>query len=324
MPAFSWRPKAIFSGAQFFQNIITTTRLINQSKHNRGHSKPLFLFIMASSTISVSVTDESSLEECSQDENDELLLPPPTSWFDQEHQPPLNNNNNTNSDGESSPVASILHVSEIRAVDYTTATSSAVGAPRQAPSWKELSCQVLPAAAQELLCTSLRRVLHTARISYARGRWHRRYSDLHNNAGGYFRLSEEKEEDLLPPFSSLNWVDRQLVKEWRTVCWDNEDDTEEDEDDFTKARTLVPQPHARPVWSKADNCHFCHKPFGPTLLRHHCRLCGKSYCHVHSSYSHKLPHLGYDAHVAERVCDGCKRRLVEHNLAERVAVRILL
>ena len=83
---------------------------------------------------------------------------------------------------------------------------------------------------------------------------------------------------------------------------------------------LVPQPHVRPVWQKADNCHACHRPFGPTLLRHHCRLCGKSYCHAHSSYSHKLPHLGYDPDVAERVCDGCKRRLVEHNLAERVAV----
>jgi hypothetical protein len=178
----------------------------------------------------------------------------------------------------------------------------------------------LPAAAQELLSTSLRRVLHTARISYARGRWHRRYSDLGNNAGGYFRISSV--EDDLPPFSSLNWVDRQLVKEWRTVCWG--EDGEEDDDDFTRARTLVPQPHPRPVWAKADNCHACHKPFGPTLLRHHCRLCGKSFCHSHSSYSHKLPHLGYDPDVPERVCDGCKRRLVEHNLAERVAVRKVL
>jgi hypothetical protein len=86
----------------------------------------------------------------------------------------------------------------------------------------------------------------------------------------------------------------------------------------------VPQPHPRPVWQKADVCHACHKPFGPTLLRHHCRLCGKSYCHMHSSFSHKLPHLGYDPDVPERVCDGCKRRLVEQNLAERVAVRLKL
>jgi hypothetical protein len=259
----------------------------------------------------MSITDE-SLEECSEDENDELL-PPPISWFEEQNStpPPLD----TSGESLDSPVTQI----RAHTVD-TSAMNLAVGAPRQAPSWKELSSQVLPAAAQELLCTSLRRVLHTARISYARGRWHRRYSDLHNNAAGYLRMSSIGEEDL-PPFSSLNWIDRQLVKEWRTVCWDEEDDAEDD-DHFSKARTLVPQPHVRPVWQKADNCHACHRTFGPTLLRHHCRLCGKSYCHAHSSYSHKLPHLGYDPDVAERVCDGCKRRLVEHNLAERVAWRL--
>lgn len=276
---------------------------------------------MASTIAISSSVGEDSLEECSEDENDELL-PPPTSWFEEDL--PQNKTSSLPPHSFTFDVSN-QETSFSPSQIHTDIPKSTVGAPHSAPSWKELSTHVLPAAAQELLSTSLRRVLHTARISYSRGRWSRRYSDMHNNAGGYFRLSSSVvNEDDLPPFSSLAWVDRQLVKEWRTVNWDNDEPEQEDEHDFEKARTLVPQPHARPVWQKADNCHACHKPFGPTLLRHHCRLCGKSYCHGHSSYSHKLPHLGYDPDVPERVCDGCKRRLVEHNLAERVAVSTLL
>lgn len=269
--------------------------------------------------LNVTENDVDSLEECSEGENDDELLPPPTSWFEEEEQRHTSPPPHSFTFDNTTP----LEIRTSYTVIHHQNTNNTVGAPQKAPSWKELSSQVLPAAAQELLSSSLRKVLHTARISYARGRWSRRYSDLHNNAGGYFRNSSLMEEDELPPFSSLHWVDRQLVQEWRTVCWDTTTE-EQEEEDFEKARTLVPKPHARPVWQKADNCHDCHKPFGPTLLRHHCRLCGKSYCHSHSSYSHKLPHLGYDPDVPERVCDTCKRRLVEHNLAERVAVRTFL
>jgi hypothetical protein len=193
---------------------------------------------------------------------------------------------------------------------------SSIGAPRRAPSWKELSSQVLPAAAKELLSSSMRRILHTARLSYAKGRWHRNYSDLGNPSVGYFR------KDLnLPPFSSLPWIDRQLVQEWRTI---GETTEEDDEDDFEKARTLVPQTLQRPKWRKADICQTCRKPFGPTLLRHHCRLCGYSFCHSHSNQTHQLPHLGYDPMVPERVCLSCKAAVKEQNLAERVAVSIAL
>jgi hypothetical protein len=287
-----------------------------------------------SSEVTVSFTEE-NLDECGESEEEQLqLLPPPTSWFEQEQNSSQSPNQNASlhldtltaeASASASAFASPVRQMQMRTVhEIRTPDSplSRVGAPHRAPSWKELSSQVLPAAAQELLSTSLRRVVHTARISYARGRWHRRYSDLGNNAGGYFRIQQASlgHEDLnLPPFSSLNWVDRQLVQEWRTVGWSDEEDEEED---FHRARTLVPQPHPRPVWQKADVCHACHKPFGPTLLRHHCRLCGKSYCQMHSSFSHKLPHLGYEPDVPERVCDGCKRRLVEQNLAERVAVRM--
>lgn len=188
---------------------------------------------------------------------------------------------------------------------------SSIGAPQKAPSWKELSSQVLPSAAKELLSSSMRRILHTARLSYAKGRWHRNYSDMGNPDIGYFR------SDLnLPPFSSLPWIDRQLVQEWRTIGEIGEDD----EEDFEKARTLVPQPLRRPKWRKADMCQTCRKPFGPTLLRHHCRLCGHSFCHAHSNQTHQLPHLAYDPMVPERVCLACKCAVNEQNLAERVAV----
>ena len=201
------------------------------------------------------------------------------------------------------------------------------------PSWKEISSQVLPAAAKELLSSSLRRIYHTARLSYSRGRWHRKYSDMGNNAGGFAISSSTLElpETVadLPPFSSLPWIDRQLVQEWRTYLPDNDDNNNpcEDTDDkeeveFARARTLVPNPLPRPVWRKSDICFTCHKAFGPTRLRHHCRVCGNSFCQNHSSSTHSLPHLGYDPEVAERVCDICKQTLMEQNLAERVAWRL--
>jgi FYVE zinc finger/Lipase (class 3) len=226
------------------------------------------------------------------------------------------------------------------------------------PSWKEISSQVLPSAAKELLSSSMRRICYTARISYSKGRWHRKYSEIGNNTGGYFQpdhgivvnnnnnqtattfgaSASSMEQQLtigLPPFSSLPWVDRQMVREWRTYLPEEGLTAEEhlemasppldddaDTDDFDKARTLVPQPIQRPLWQKAEICHECLKPFGPTRLRHHCRFCGYSFCQLHSGQVHRLPHLGYDPDVPERVCDPCKRGLLAQNLAERVAWRL--
>lgn len=278
-----------------------------------------------------------------------------------------------------------------------------VGRPLAAPSWQELSQRILPAAAKEVLSSSVRRLCYTARVSYAAGRWHRTYSDYGNTAAGYFRsdgrgappplgvnkdsdcntatttitttapppvsnleksslllFHTQQEQDLvqLPPFSSLPWIDRQMVKEWRTYlphddgddddCNDDRNEDlddgstfefnkinknksnhhEEDHDDdeeleFDRARTLVPMPVPRPVWKKTEACMECHKTFGPTLLRHHCRLCGGSFCHSHSSHTQKLPHLvGYHPDVPERVCDVCQRLLLDQNLAERIAWRL--
>jgi len=173
----------------------------------------------------------------------------------------------------------------------------------------------------------------------------------------------------LPPFSSLPWVDRQLVKEWRTYDLSNldgspplfaeneaaaatnetevqdvppaltetvpslhdscssgsvseDDNHEDDEHDYVSARTLIPAPLTRPPRENARTCHYCDRPFGPTLHRHHCRLCGRSCCHPHSDATHRLPHLGYDPNVAERVCFRCKSILEERNLAERIAWRL--
>lgn len=257
----------------------------------------------------------------------------------------------------------------------------------------------LPLAAGELVTSSLRRAVHSARLVYSNRTWvgkNRLYSDLGGGIGGYHRdglvwdaggdlrreggaggagvgrkpvgpgLRTSGGEDAgdldhvaLPPFSSLPWVDRQLVKEWRTYDLSNlgeaspssamervaeergvdaapshgdgvasgtgEDqlvDHQDDDPDYATARTVVPAPLSRPPRENASTCHYCDRPFGATRHRHHCRLCGRSCCQTHSSATHLLPHLGYDASVAERVCFRCKAALEERNLAERIAWRL--
>lgn len=212
--------------------------------------------------------------------------------------------------------------------------------PLPAPSWRELSSQVLPAAARELLSSSLQRVYHTARVSYASSRWrYRKYSDLNQttSALGYYKVDLPVTLPELPPFSSLPWLDRQLVQEWRTLRHDDDQDrrgegssgphptrplepADDVESDFNLSRTLVPVLLRRPEWQKSDHCAQCRRVFGPTRLRHHCRNCGGSYCQAHSQWEHMLPQLGYD--VPERVCEVCKRRLDCQCLAERVAWRL--
>ncbi len=201
-----------------------------------------------------------------------------------------------------------------------------VGNTRAAPSRKEIISQVLPAAAKELLSSSMRRLYYTAKLSYAKGRWHRKYSDMGQNAGGFSIRSSSNLElpqhlSELPPFSNLSWIDRQLVPEWRTYLPESPCEVVGEDFEFEQARTLVPKTIPRPTWKHADVCFTCHKPFGPVRLRHHCRSCGHSFCHDHSSSTHRLPHLGYED-VPERVCDSCKRILEEQNLTERVAWRL--
>jgi hypothetical protein len=344
--------------------------------------------ITSESISSSSCCNDDNDDEEEESEDEEQLVPPPSSWFEKSTaslpDPDTNDNVPTSSTTNMHPLESDLpptkavvfqqdDFAETATVNETVGaaavvgarvripittppsycaptptTQSAVGNTYPSPSWKEISSQVLPAAARELLSSSLRRIYYTARLSYAKSQWHRKYSDIGNNAGG-FALSEDLQLPPslladLPPFSSLPWVDRQMVKEWRTYFLPDDaadanakkanahanEHVEEQEDtllekedfDFERARTLVPSVLPRPKWQKAENCHQCHQPFGPTRLRHHCRLCGNSFCQSHSSASHNLPHLGYDPEVPERVCDTCRLVLLEQNLAERVAWRL--
>ena len=260
----------------------------------------------------------------------------------------------------------------------------------QIKALKEVTTEVLPNAAQELITSTARRAYHYTCLTYSMSTWfqHRSYqSEINNKVGGYRRnylqthgirdpetneilwressttgvkkAKNKKGEQLgwedewdkarlaLPPFSSLPWIDRQLVTEWRTcdylstramkqqrelgddgITFENLNRSKESLDDwshdvdFEQARTLVPKPLSRPPWENAMSCYACRKPFGSSRLRHHCRLCGRSYCHLHSRWGHKLPHLGYSPEIPERVCAPCKQVLYGQNLAERIAWRM--
>jgi len=92
---------------------------------------------------------------------------------------------------------------------------------------------LLPLAARELITASVHKAVHYTRM-YTMKAWNP-YSDL-GCAGGFHVVEQqggdEKKEmgscsssdpiARLPPFSSLPWIDRQLVSEWRTI---NEEDT---------------------------------------------------------------------------------------------------
>jgi myosin-5 len=294
-------------------------------------------------------SDTESVESI--EESDDDLFPAPQSWFEECENYDVEKDDTERNDevrlrNETYPSASSnrtdsdydldARLDPVRKNDVNTNLSGTISAPLPAPSWKEISKEVIPMAARELLTSTMSRIHRTARFAYCKGRWKRQYSELGNNATGYFRPGVAVEAPELPPFSSLAWIERQLVKEWRTYFLEEEekvdggtlldspmeDDFANEDVDFHRARTLVPTPMRRPLWQKAESCFSCNKTFGPTRLRHHCRLCGKSFCQAHSSCSHRLPHLGYHQDVPERVCDNCKIQLLEHNLAERVAWRL--
>ena len=242
-------------------------------------------------------------------------------------------------------------ITALKAINTSAETSSSISTctnPSYSQSstnttWKETIhneiSTTLPMAARELVQTSLRTIVYHARISYAaRGLRHHRNSDI-GNSSGYIRPSEAQNEnnrgdkiyeqnvnlqtiledqDDLPPFSSLSWVDRQLVAEWRTLPIkssfltsfpkqvtkphrpSNEAlneasiDTALADADYELARLLIPKPISCPARAMSDRCQTCQKVFSRVRNRHHCRLCGGSFCHDHSNCSHLLPHLDYD------------------------------
>ena len=259
----------------------------------------------------------------------------------------------------------------------SVAVTSSVGTPAlggSVPTWMEVSRDVLPRTLQELFHTAMHRVWYQTQKVYANTIHYRKrrllYSDYVNSTAGYIPPNgatttattsvlpplptEIAALQQLPPYSTLPWIERQMVHEWRsylppppdtttTFTNHNNNDTTttieegvdtdngcgfnstEDDDmttEFDRARTLIPPPLSRPVWKQSDACATCFQIFGPTCLRHHCRRCGQSFCHAHSAQVHILPQYGYHPRVPERVCDECKRTLLHQNLLERIMWRL--
>jgi serine/threonine protein kinase len=89
---------------------------------------------------------------------------------------------------------------------------------------------------------------------------------------------------------------------------------------FNEIRSWDPQTlnetDVKPLWcrdavwmkdSEVTRCMKCSKGFGLLTRKHHCRNCGKIYCHECSSRSSIIPESSYT--TQERVCDGCWERL---------------
>ncbi|XP_020536634.1 hepatocyte growth factor-regulated tyrosine kinase substrate isoform X2 [Jatropha curcas] len=58
-----------------------------------------------------------------------------------------------------------------------------------------------------------------------------------------------------------------------------------------------------PPFQEADRCDVCKCSFSTFRRRHHCRCCGRTLCHEHSSNQMTLPQFGIQSNV--RVCADC-------------------
>ncbi|GMH03563.1 hypothetical protein Nepgr_005402 [Nepenthes gracilis] len=58
-----------------------------------------------------------------------------------------------------------------------------------------------------------------------------------------------------------------------------------------------------PPFQDANRCDVCKCSFTTFRRRHHCRCCGRTLCHEHSSNQLPLPHFGI--HSSVRVCSDC-------------------
>ncbi len=335
------------------------------------------------------------------------IVPPPSSWYSpprgnteiasNDHIDKNENDVPINAKEEQIVTRNEIKTKETKVIPSSTNSTSITSQTakiltdsiqNQLSTMQNITTQILPPLAQELISASAYKAYHYTKISYSEsklfGKFYLQNTEVGNKMGGYDRSTIREEgikdqhgnllwkegmllqnnheqenetqvrddalvrkgipngpawEDewdnqrlLLPPFSSLSWVDRQLVKEWRTCDYltqkedtlQEETDSQEEldqEDEFDQARKLLPQPIQKPPWENANSCYACRRKFGATL-RHHCRLCGRSYCQAHSRWSHRLPHLGYSPDVPERVCAPCKQVLESQNLAERIAWRM--
>ncbi|OWZ17841.1 Myosin [Phytophthora megakarya] len=57
-------------------------------------------------------------------------------------------------------------------------------------------------------------------------------------------------------------------------------------------------------WARSTNCYECKEPFNLFVRRHHCRMCGNSFCHEHTSRRVSVFGIGFDDEPV-RVCDNC-------------------
>ncbi|KAF4032858.1 FYVE zinc finger domain-containing protein [Phytophthora infestans] len=57
-------------------------------------------------------------------------------------------------------------------------------------------------------------------------------------------------------------------------------------------------------WARSTNCYECEEPFNLFVRRHHCRMCGNSFCHEHSSRRVSVFGIGFDDEPV-LVCDNC-------------------
>lgn len=83
----------------------------------------------------------------------------------------------------------------------------------------------------------------------------------------------------------------------------NSNDTDISLDASEEAAYALTKIFTPPTFVEASYCFKCERRFGFSLLRHHCRNCGKSFCNQHSSQRRRILHRAIT--VAVRVCDQC-------------------
>lgn len=150
------------------------------------------------------------------------LVPPPPSWFEESTIDSDNYDDDEHDLHEQEQIEkTVIAQSSVQLPHATPPRDSSltiseqqrsIGSPLPSPSWKEISSQVLPAAARELVTSSLQRICYGVRWSYhTKGRWNRKYSDIGNNAVGFDRsIGLPDQFPSLPPFSSMPWIERQV------------------------------------------------------------------------------------------------------------------
>jgi len=165
------------------------------------------------------------------------------------------------------------------------------------------------------------------------------------------RVEDDVVGDVKVFYSRLPWMERQLVKEWRTCSLGSSSQTTPSSPpkssgpsptpplppppspkssnpeydvipETASIKLVLPPVLSPPPFSNSDRCSKCMLPFSSTLYRHHCRSCGGSFCGAHSARSKTLPMYGYGTQVEERVCDECDEEIESEERRERIRWRL--